>query len=143
MESQIKTEEDAFNYTGRDIKNLPIVDHLPEEDRAHEIADYKWKVIIAALNKEANEGKKYTHNWFDRTIKKHFPWLWVEASEEQPAGFGFSYTGTLYDGSHAIVGSRLSFKEERCVLYALKQFPEIAKQVYLDPQTTASPALCG
>ena len=131
MQSEITTVEEAFTYTGRDIKNLPIVDHLPEEDRQHEIADYQWKVILAALNKEANEGKKYWPNWFNGKEWKYAPWVEIAASKEQPAGFGFS--GTDYDVTLAVtaVGSRLSCINAEITQYAQKQFPDIAKLVYL------------
>jgi len=131
MESKIQSIEDAFNYTGRDIKNLPIVDHLPEEDREYQIASYKWQVIIAALNKEANAGVKFWPNWNDPNEYKYSPVAIVKASKEQPAGFGFSRTSYVYSCTIAYVGSRLSFLNGERTLYAMKQFPEIFKTLFL------------
>lgn len=124
MTSTIKTVEDAFNYTGRDIAVLDVFKHLPEQDSAYAEACYKRAVVIEALNKEANGGENWTPDWNNTAQRKYFSWVWFKKNE---AGNGFVVRGTdyHYDYTTTYVGSRLCFLNADLVLYFNSQFPEL------------------
>jgi len=64
---KIKTVEDAILYTGRDLSILEALKLLPEKDREHFEADYSLKIIVEALNKEANGGEDWKPDFNDKS----------------------------------------------------------------------------
>jgi hypothetical protein len=128
--SKIKTFEDACNLLNRPA-TLPDVSALPEGIGQYLIAEYKIVTIVEALNKEANNGQPWQPDWNNQKQYKYYPWFWVSASDEKPAGFGFS--GSDYDNasSNTFVGSRLCFLSAELALYAGEQFKDLYQQKLL------------
>lgn len=130
MQTKIKTVEDAFVATGRDIKLMPDVSNLPEKDRKFIESHYKLTVVAEALNQEANDGKKWIPNWENWNEMKYFPWLEI-SKNDGGSGFGLSGTAYAYDYTIASVGSRLCFKSSELAIYAAKQFEELYKDYFI------------
>lgn len=116
MESNIKTYEDACAALQLDVNALPDVSMLPEKHRKGVTAFCKLVIITAALN------QGWEPNWNDTDEYKYSTWHGIEASEEQPAGFGFSHSDYVTTLSHSHVGSRLSYRTRELALYSAKQF---------------------
>ncbi|HUM50461.1 MAG TPA: hypothetical protein PK431_01555 [Chitinophagales bacterium] len=123
FKSKIKTVEDAFNYTGKDIAVLAAFKKLPNDDRDYMVAAYKRSVVTEALNKEANKGKTWKPDWTDGTWK-YQSYVWLKKAD---GGVGFVVAGTHYDdaatGTHC--GSRLCFKTSELVDYFNEQFADL------------------
>jgi hypothetical protein len=124
MTSQIKTVEDAFNYTSRDIAVLELFKTLPDQDRAYTEACHKRMVVIEALNQEANGGKKWKPDWENGKWDKYYSWARLKRDK---AGVGFVVGDAGYVGTHATttVGSRLCFMNEDLALYFNEQFADL------------------
>jgi hypothetical protein len=95
---RIKTAQDACDYLGWDINNLPK-------------NETELTAIIFALNERwepnwSDNNKKY-YNWFDFTLGSGFAFC------DSYYVFSYSYSGS---------GSRLVFKSEALAQYAAKQF---------------------
>lgn len=127
MESTIKTVEDAFAYTGRELSVLESFNGLPEQDKSYMQACYKRAIVTEALNKEANGGKNWTPDWSNSDENKYYPWVCLKKND---AGNGFVVAVTYYGYSYtyAHVGSRLCFLSADLVLYFNSQFPELLQQ---------------
>lgn len=99
---EVTSFEEACTLTKRDPEKLPIVNHLPKEDRNHLIADYKLTTIAKAL-RGGNEAD-YTNDSY-----KYNSVFVVKANKKKPSGFGLSYF--VYDGWASLsgVGLRLCF----------------------------------
>ena len=117
----IKSFEDACKKECIDPNALPDLSNLPDEFKKPMIAHYKLMVIFKAIN------NGWIPNW-NVADYKYFPWFEVEASDEQPSGFGFSCSG--YDSWYSLtcVGSRLCTYSREVALYIAKQF----EQEYID-----------
>lgn len=124
MKSKIKTVEDAFKYTGRELSVLDAFENLPERDKTYMAASYKRMVVIEALNKEANGGKNWTPDWSNSNEYKYYSWVWLK---KNPAGVGFvvvhSHYGYTY--TNTTVGSRLCLKSSALVEYLNEQFADL------------------
>lgn len=104
-----------------DPTTLPIVDHLPEEERKPLIAHYKLLKCIQAKNKLNNN---WQPDWKDSNQRKYFPWLWVKATD---TGVGLSYHGNVYSFSSTFIGSRLclgSAEDCKAIFEECKEFYE-------------------
>ena len=124
MESKIKSFEDACAALNIST-DVPVVATLPLKHQKALVAHYKLITIAEALN----EG--WEPNWNDSDERKYFPWLEVEASEEQPAGVGFSHAYYDYGHSTSLVGSRLCFKSSELAMYAGEQFADLYAEYFL------------
>lgn len=132
---KIKSFEDACKAVNIDPKALPEVSMLPAIHQKAIVAHYKLIIIAEAIN----DG--WQPNWNDSNEWKYFPWFEVEADEDRPAGFGFSYS--YYDiwPSSTLVGSRLCFKTRETAIYAGKQFEDLYKDMMLiEQEVTEKPA---
>lgn len=127
MTSNIKTVEDAFAYTGRELSVLESFNGLPEQDKSYMQASYKRAVVIEALNMEANGGQKWTPDWNNSDQNKYFSWVWLKKNE---AGNGFVVRDSFYryHFTYTYVGSRLCFLSSNLVLYFNSQFPDLLQQ---------------
>jgi hypothetical protein len=121
----IKSFEDACEKLSLDPAALPDFSMMPEKHRKALLAHAKLIIICEALN----EG--WTPDWNDQSQYKYHPFFEVDANDENPAGFGFSFT--TYDGwlTYADVGSRLCFKSSELAKYAGKQFADLYKDYFL------------
>lgn len=128
--SKIQTVEQAFIYLGRKYE-LPDLSAFPKEYAKTVIAHYQLMVIAEALNKEANSGMPWTPNWNNYSEFKYFPWFEIAASDEQPAGFGFSRTVYDYSYTDSDVGSRLCYISNEVALYAANQFRSLYEDYFL------------
>jgi hypothetical protein len=130
VESKIKTFEDACAHLNR-ATTLPNVDGLPKGLGKYLIAEYKIATIVEALNNEANGNQAWQPDWNNQNQYKYYPWFWVDASDEKPAGFGFSisYYGITYSSTG--VGSRLCFLSAELALYAGEQFKDLYQEKLL------------
>ncbi len=124
----IKTVQDAFKVMGVDHSNLPDVSSFPEAIRKYILNHFILLVVVQAINKLDNDGNEWEPNWNDEDQYKHFPWLEVDASEEAPAGLGFSDSHYDYSNANTRVGSRLCFKSREGALYAASQFEDLYKE---------------
>jgi hypothetical protein len=121
----IKSFSDACKVLGLSEETLPEVSMLPEKHRKSIIAFYKLVTIIEAIN------NGWTPNWNDENQWKYYPWLGVEASEENPSGSGFSYSNFNYSVSYTKVGSRLCVDSREKANYLGEQFQDLYKDYLL------------
>jgi hypothetical protein len=95
----------------------------PEKHREAAIAQAKLFIVVAAVNKVANDGKDYVPNWDDSSEYKYEPWFVMSPS-------GFRYNGYVGWTTHSLVGSRLcSISSEVCE-YIATQFIDLYKAIY-------------
>lgn len=122
---KIKTFADACKKLGLDPQKLPEVSLLPEKHQKSIIAFFKLIIIVEAIN------NGWTPNWNDHNQWKYYAWFYVKASEEQPAGSGFSLS--CYGCSYTVtdVGSRLCFETSEQANYAAKQFEDLYQDYLL------------
>lgn len=108
-------------------KNLPVVTHLPEEDRKAVVSHYKIMKVIQAHN----ENRK--PNWNDSSEYKYYPWWDVEASAKQPSGSGLSCHDFDLTNAFTNVSSRLCvFDSETCRhLASVKEFVKLYEEYML------------
>jgi hypothetical protein len=125
MEAKIKTFEEACQALGLHPNNLPDVSMIPEKHRNALLCTYKLFIVAEALN----EG--WQPNWNDTDECKYYPWMEVNASEEQPSGFGLSYRGFDFGYDDTVVGSRLLYKSWELAKYAGIQFKELYEGAFL------------
>jgi hypothetical protein len=118
--------EDACKVLGLDATNfLPDFSGYPEKHRNAMIAHAKLVLIAEALN----DG--WQPNWNDGDEYKYYPWFEIDASEEKPSGFGFSYSDYGSWDTYSGVGSRLCYRTRELALYAGKQFQDLYKDYFL------------
>ena len=122
---KVKSFEDACAVLG--IAPESVIPYANPKDQ-EEVATNAYRKLTT-IAKALNEG--WQPNWNDHDEWKYQPWFEVEASEEKPAGSGFSITD--YGGwrTTTYVGSRLCFKSSALALYAGKQFADIYKDYLL------------
>lgn len=125
MEKNLTTVEGCFIATNRDPKILPIVDHLPERDAKKTLADYKWSVVVEAIN----EG--IPANWADASESKYILWPDVVVDKSKPSGFGLSYFDYVVSVTAATVPSRLTFRNRAGAKFAYDHHLELFEEVYL------------
>jgi len=126
MDHKIKSFEDACQELNLDPTTvLPDFSCYPEKHRKAMTAHAKLVLIAMALN------AGWEPDWNNDDQWKYFPWFRVKASQDQPAGFGFSGTGCDDTGANTCVGSRLCFSSSDLALYAGKQFEELYKDYLL------------
>lgn len=121
----IKTVEDAFKVMGVDHSNLPDVSTFPENIRKYILNHFVLLVVVQAINKLDNDGQEWEPNWNDEDEYKYYPWLEVDADEDNTAGSGFSYSCYGSSLTVTLVGSRLCFKSHEGALYAAEQFNDL------------------
>lgn len=98
---------DACVALGYDpTKVLPDVSMLPEQHRKSAAAYHMLIIIIEHAQKQKNWKPDYHSG-----NRKYWTWHEVKASEDKPAGFGFSYSNYYYDYTDSSVGSRLCFPD--------------------------------
>lgn len=114
--SNIKTLEDACKYTGTDISTL-----TDENDTPDEAAYKELKVIIKALNKEANDGAEWIADWGDSNQIKYIPYFYN-------SGSGLSLHVFVYWHSTTIVPGRLCLISNPAAEYVGTQFIEIYRR---------------
>lgn len=131
MKTKIKTVENAFTATGRDIALLEVFKSLPEEDCAYMAAMYKRLVVTDAKNREVNNGERWMPDYSNGKWDKHYPLVYAK---KNPAGVGFVVDDSFYGrtGTYAHCGSRLCFKEADSVIEFNNDFPELLQQTLLD-----------
>ncbi|KAF0194121.1 MAG: hypothetical protein FD166_3579 [Bacteroidetes bacterium] len=124
--SQIKTFEEACQALGIDPAK-PLVDAsgMPEKHRKAIEAHAKLVVIAEALN----DG--WQPDWSDEDQYKYFPWFEVEATEENRAGSGFSYTYYVISFTFTNVGSRLCYATSALARYAGETFADLYREYML------------
>lgn len=122
---KVKSFEDACAVLG--IAPESVIPYANPKDQ-EEVATNAYRKLTT-IAKALNEG--WQPNWNDHDEWKHQPWFEVEASEEKPAGSGFSFTRYAYCRTDTLVGSRLCFKSSALALYAGKQFADIYKDYLL------------
>ncbi len=123
MKNSITTFEQALEKSGTEKEKAFFANaELVASTESDEVAYKKLKVIARALNTNDETGEVWTPNWNDSDQYKYFPWFEIEATEDKPAGVGFSFAD--YDGwySGTFVGSRLCYETRELALYAGKQF---------------------
>jgi hypothetical protein len=121
----LKTKEDCAVATGRDPKIQPIVSHLLEKDAKKAIADYWLPIVIEAIN------KSIPPDWANDEEEKLSPWFDVIEDKSKPSGFGLSCDVCGDASTFTTVGSRLTFRTEEGLIYAVNQFPDLYEEVYL------------
>ena len=109
--SNIKSFEDACNVLQLDPTVLPDVSKLSEKRQKHTIANYKWDVIVEALNFEV-ENKEWVPDYSNDKETKYELWLRYSPSS------GWSLRAV--DGwiTHTDCGARRTFKTRKVAQYA-------------------------
>lgn len=131
MKSKIKKWEDACKSEKVDSKALPDVSMIPEEHQKAIVSLYKLIIIIQAVNRELNGGKRWYPNWNDSNEWKYFYWPQIDADAKNPSGFGFSYSDCVSAYSSASAGSRLCSKSSEAALYVGNTWPELYKEYFI------------
>lgn len=103
MQKAIAAFESACASLGKDPLVINLFDGFPEVERKWLKAHYRITTVIEARCKEKN----WEPNWNDPSQRKYYAWPDVEASDEQPSGFGLSYHDCDYSRTDTTVGSRL------------------------------------
>lgn len=119
----IKTYEEACQVEGIDpVQNLPYQNPQNGNQKALN-ALAKLFVIIAVLNMQSNDGKKWTPDWKKSRDWKYWPWFDLNPDEDDdPSGLGLSFRAVGSAYSRSLVGSRLCFRTEELAKYAAKTF---------------------
>jgi len=125
--TDIKTFEDACKAERLDPKEV-IHDFksYPREDRKAMIAHSKLVIIARAINKIANNGKRWKPNWNDYNQFKYYPWFDMDGGS---SGFRCLVYGRW--NSASFVGSRLCFKTREAAEYAGNQFLKLYKDYFV------------
>src|SRR5438034_77770 len=103
--NEIKTFEDACKVKHLAAKKvIPDFKAYPAKDRKAMIAHAKLVIIASALNRLANNGKKWKPDWNNNQWDKYHIWFWMNGGS---SGFRFH----VYDAwdSVSYCGSRLCF----------------------------------
>lgn len=109
--SNIKSFEDACNVLQLDPTVLPDVSKLSEKRQKHTIANYKWDVIVEALNFEV-ENKEWVPDYSNDTEPKYELWLRYSPS----SGWSLDHVDYWYTITHC--GARRTFKTRKVAQYA-------------------------
>lgn len=118
---KLKTEAACFKALGLKSDTLPGVSKVMKELRDAVIFHYKRMVITKAINGE------WKPKWNDLSQPKWQILFWIDADDERPGGFGFSFAYYDARGTGTCAGSRLVFETKAKAEHALKYFPEIFK----------------
>lgn len=121
---KFETYQDCENAVGLTNGAEPITDHLPEKYKRSVSGNFRAMIVTEAFN----EG--WEPNYYDGSPKYQVAPR-IEASEDKPTGFGFSYSSYDHWDAFANCGSRHTFKSAELALTALEQFPEIFKDYIL------------
>lgn len=125
MNKDITTFEAALALSGTEKEKAffanPEMANAMEPD---ELAYKRIKVLTRAINTDPETKKTWEPNWNDSDQYKYFPWFEIDASEENPAGFGFSNTDYVYWITYTDCGSRLCFESREACLHALEHFKD-------------------
>src|SRR5262245_37574401 len=121
----VKTFEDACAKLGLDPANLPDFSMMPEKHQKALLAHSKLIIIAEALN----DG--WQPDWSNYDQYKYYPWFEIEASKDQPSGFGFSRTNYVVWYALTDVGSRLCYATREMAKYAGEQFADLYKDYFL------------
>ena len=110
---------------------FPNVSNLPKEEADDVIKSLMLKRVIRALNTDPETGKVWEPDWSDHSQLKYSVWVEVEASKDQPWGFGFSLSYYVNWGTDAIAGSRLCLESRDKVMHLHKYFKQLLLDTYL------------
>jgi hypothetical protein len=124
---KIKTMPAVYAACG--VEKKPDVSSFPEFIRDYMANHFDIIMMARAINTR-DDGSIYEPNWNDSSDKWQV-WVWPEASEEQPGGFGFSRSTYGRWNADTTCGSRLCFETEEQLDHAFKNFPEQFKQNFL------------
>jgi hypothetical protein len=115
---RIKTLQDACNELGISSGEITIQGDIEKDFKS--VVSYQKLIIIArALNED------WTPDWKNSSQYKYYPWF------DMSSGSGLSFCAVDYRFSDTAVGSRLCFKNRQLVEYAVKQFIELYKDIFL------------
>jgi len=129
---KITTIEEAYAINKQDMSCLPDVSMLPADEAQDTINSLNLKRVIRALNTDQETGEVWKPNYHKRPLEsKYFAWGEVQASEEQPGGFAFSYSYYDYWVTIASVGSRLCLKDSGRVMHLHKHFGDLLVKCHL------------
>ena len=120
----IKSFEDACAKLGISPE-LPVFPMAPEKHQKALIAHYKLVIIAQALN------NGWEPDWKNHSQWKYYPWMQIAATEEKPAGVGFSYYDYVNSRTRSGVGSRLCYQSSEIAIYAGEQFCDLYKDYFL------------
>jgi len=134
MKNNPKTFEEALAAAGTEKEKAFFANtELLSQIEPDELAYKKLKVCARAWNTDEETKKVWEPNWNNSNEYKYFPWMWVKASDEKPAGFGFSLTDCVYDLTDSGVGSRLCFQTSTEAIEFGKTFADLYKDFWLIP----------
>lgn len=117
------------------VRPVIVIPGLPESYASHLQDQLDLEIVIEAVNREDNDGKAWEPDYHNGIHWEPF-WFRIKADEANPSGSGFSGTVTYYDRTDTVVGSRLSFKTEQGLKFALKQFEDLYTRVILKLKTS-------
>ena len=125
--TDVKTFEDACRVEKLDPKKvIPDFKLFPTKDRKAMIAHAKLIIIACALNRLANNGKKYKPDWDNGQWDKYYAWFYMQGGSSGCRSY-------VYDGwcTGSDVGSRLCFISSEVAKYAGNQFFKLFKEYFI------------
>lgn len=136
MKTKLPTFEECLAHSGTEeekrlFNNLELLALLP----THVVAYYQLTICARNWNTDADTGKVWQPNWFNTNEWKYYPWMEIKAYEENPAGFGFSFSYCAHDLSATDVGSRLCFPTSDMARYFSQTFADLYKDYWMIPPT--------
>jgi hypothetical protein len=114
---------------GLDPQQLPVVNHLAEDEAKDVINDFMYKRMVRAINLQ-EDGMVWEPNYYNRELKIE-PWLEVACDEQRPGGFGFSNSSSDDWRTGTDAGARRCFKDVPRFRHAFETFPDLFLHQYL------------
>ncbi len=126
----VESWEEACKITERNPKHVPIVKHLPVQDRRYTVSAYKLPIIYEAQN--INDG--FSPDYSDPSQWKHTAGSFVKKGGKHPSGFVFSDSYYGHWSTYTFVGARLSVKSGTRAMELEKQFADLHLDVKFPDQ---------
>lgn len=127
----ITSYEKACEDQKRDPALRPDVSMLEPGLQKFLMAAYELAIANRSLNKD-KEGNVTKANWSNIDEEKWFPWMDVEADEENPSGSGLSFFDTGFGYSFTYVASRLTSREAKIAKFFFENFKSQWEDYILD-----------
>jgi hypothetical protein len=128
----LTTWEAVCEFKKMDPAVLPIVDQLPVRHQKFITGSYQLAIVMEALN-EQYHGRPWKPDYNDQETYKYEPWFGIEASKEQPSGFGFSYSYCDLWLTFSGCGSRLAGISSDVIGFAQEHFKQLFMDVWIIP----------
>jgi hypothetical protein len=124
----VNTLEEAYQIIGYNREEKIIFpSYLSDQEKEAHQALFDLTTVFAATNKINN----WEANWNDPSQRKYYPWVWVDADDENPSGSGLSFDGCAGDDSFSGVGSRLCTFSSDSARHIFETFKELYTKFFI------------